>query len=436
MKGKKLLSLLLAAVILISSAASALAVDCTGYADWFAPYYKEMKELSLIPSSFNGYDLQKNITRGEMCALAVHAFKKATGNAIDPERTDYFSDTTEPTILEAYELGIVNGYPDGTFRPKQLLTRQEFFQILVNFCTAAAFKPSAGGSEISAFKDSASVSDWAKSAANICIKYGYVNGSGKNLLPTSSTTRQEAMTMFLRCYKVLSEYYYELVLSAGVQVDESELNVTVSELSGTRYVIASSLNVRDGWTANSTKVGTLSYGATVTVTGKCSNGWVRIQYSGHTAYVKGDYLAKTLTQSKPVEQNPVEWTPVSGSGTASDVASLALSFVGYPYVYGAESPSSGFDCSGLMYYCYKQFGYSMNRVADDQMDQGISVSKSELQVGDLVFFGSGNYASHVGMYIGNGNFVHASTPSTGVRINALDETYYLNRYIGARRIIY
>ena len=58
-----------------------------------------------------------------------------------------------------------------------------------------------------------------------------------------------------------------------------------------------------------------------------------------------------------------------------------------------------------------------------------------LQVGDLVFFGSGSYANHVGMYIGDGNFVHASTPSTGVRINSLNETYYTNRYIGARRII-
>ena len=77
----------------------------------------------------------------------------------------------------------------------------------------------------------------------------------------------------------------------------------------------------------------------------------------------------------------------------------------------------------------------MNRTADDQMDQGTAVSRDELQVGDLVFFGSGSYANHVGMYIGDGNFVHASTPSTGVRINSLNETYYTNRYIGARRII-
>ena len=69
------------------------------------------------------------------------------------------------------------------------------------------------------------------------------------------------------------------------------------------------------------------------------------------------------------------------------------------------------------------------------MKQGTSVSRSELQVGDLVFFGYGGYADHVGMYIGGGNFVHASTPSSGVRVDSLDQTYYVNKYIGARRII-
>ena len=91
-----------------------------------------------------------------------------------------------------------------------------------------------------------------------------------------------------------------------------------------------------------------------------------------------------------------------------------MGFVGYSYVWGGSSPSTGFDCSGLMYYVLTQYGYSMKRVANDQMTQGTYVSRSDLQVGDLVFFGYSGYANHVGMYIGGGNFVHASTPSTGV----------------------
>ena len=99
----------------------------------------------------------------------------------------------------------------------------------------------------------------------------------------------------------------------------------------------------------------------------------------------------------------------------------------YSYVWGGSSPSTGFDYSGLMYYVLTQYGYSMKRVANDQMTQGTYVSRSDLQVGDLVFFGYSGYANHVGMYIGGGNFVHASTPSTGVRVNSLDESYYKTR---------
>ena len=99
-----------------------------------------------------------------------------------------------------------------------------------------------------------------------------------------------------------------------------------------------------------------------------------------------------------------------------------MGFVGYSYVWGGSSPSTGFDCSGLMYYVLTQYGYSMKRVANDQMTQGTYVSRSDLQVGDLVFFGYSGY-------------VHASTPSTGVRVNSLDESYYKTRFLCGRRII-
>ena len=433
---RRILCLALCAVLLLSAVPSVSAVTCRNYSDWFKPSYNEMQELNLIPDSFAGYDLQKNITRAEMCALAVHAYALITKNAIELERTDYFSDTTDTAILEAYELGIVSGYPDGTFRPDALLTRQEFFKIIQNFCNAVAYHPSVDGANLSKFADSAKLATWAVDAAKICVKCEYVNGtktsSGLSLNPGSNTSRQEAMAMFLRCFKGLRQYYFEVVLSATVVDDEDyDPNVTVADFSATRYVNTETLNVRDSWSSSSTKVGTLSYGAAVTVTGKCSNGWVRIQYEGHVAYVSGKYLAEKKPDSG---STPVAPAP-SGSGAASEIAQYVMSFVGYSYVYGGASPSTGFDCSGLMYYCLTQYGYKMNRTADDQMKQGTSVSRDELIVGDLVFFGYSGYANHVGMYIGNGNFVHASSPSTGVRINSLNETYYSTRYIGARRII-
>ena len=431
-KFKRLTALALALVIVLGLTTGAGAAGAK-YSSWFAPYYKEMQELGILPSSFTSGDLTATITRGEMCELAVVAFEKATGNVIDElERTDYFTDTTDKNILKAYEYGIVSGYPDGSFQPNKTLTRQEFFKIIQNFCEAAAYT-STRSKDLSAFADAGSIGSWAREAAQLCVSNAFVDGtktgSSYYLRPTAGASRQEAMVMFLRSYKDVRQWYYVNITTASVEINESDLNVTVTETSKTMYVSTDTLNVRDSWLSTSTKVGTLTRNQSVTVTGSCSNGWYRIKFEGHTAYVSGKYLSDEAGASSS------SGSISSGSGTATDIANFAMSFVGYSYVWGGMSPSTGFDCSGLMYYVLTQYGYSMKRVANDQMTQGTAISRDNLQVGDLVFFGYGSYANHVGMYIGNGNFVHASTPSTGVRVNSLNETYYNTRYIGARRII-
>ena len=431
-KFKRLTALALALVMVLGLTTGAGAAGAK-YSSWFAPYYKEMQELGILPSSFTSGDLTATITRGEMCELAVVAFEKATGNVIDElERTDYFTDTTDKNILKAYEYGIVSGYPDDSFQPNKTLTRQEFFKIIQNFCEAAAYT-STRSKDLSAFADAGSIGSWAREAAQLCASNAFVDGtktgSSYYLRPTAGASRQEAMVMFLRAYKDVRQWYYVNITTASVEINESDLNVTVTETSKTMYVSTDTLNVRDSWLSTSTKVGTLTRNQSVTVTGSCSNGWYRIKFEGHTAYVSGKYLSDEAGASSS------SGSISSGSGTATDIANFAMSFVGYSYVWGGMSPSTGFDCSGLMYYVLTQYGYSMKRVANDQMTQGTAISRDNLQVGDLVFFGYGSYANHVGMYIGNGNFVHASTPSTGVRVNSLNETYYNTRYIGARRII-
>ena len=431
-KFKRLTALALALVMVLGLTTGAGAANAK-YSTWFAPYYKEMQELGILPSSFATGDLTATITRGEMCELAVVAFEKATGNVIDElERTDYFTDTTDTNILKAYEYGIVSGYPDGSFQPNKTLTRQEFFKIIQNFCEAAAYT-STRSKDLSTFADAGSIGSWAQEAAQLCVSNSFVDGtktgSSYYLRPTAGASRQEAMVMFLRAYKDVRQWYNVNITTASVEINESDLNVTVTETSKTMYVSTDTLNVRDSWLSTSTKVGTLTRNQSVTVTGSCSNGWYRIKFEGHTAYVSGKYLSNEAGASSS------SGSTSSGSGTATDIANFAMSFVGYSYVWGGTSPSTGFDCSGLMYYVLTQYGYSMKRVANDQLTQGTAISRDNLQVGDLVFFGYGSYANHVGMYIGNGNFVHASTPSTGVRVNSLNETYYNTRYIGARRII-
>lgn len=436
----KILSLLLCAVLLLSAIPVASAANFSGVAQWFEPSLREMQELSLLPASFDGMDLSKKITRGEMCELAVHAFERITGYAIIPEATDYFSDTSADYIVKAYELGIVSGYPDGTFKPENNLTRQEFFQIIENFCKASAFQPVADSSYLGSFVDTAAVHDWAKEAAQICVRYGYVNGKAENdgtyLDPLGNASRQEAMAMFLRAYKSLNEYYY-YILNAQVVVDDNQSsgsvetgkNTVVEDVNITgvdkhMMVTASGLNIRALWSKETDILGTVNYGTDLTVTGLCENGWVQVEYKGQIGYVNGEYV------------QDYEELDHSANDDAIDIANYAMEFVGYPYVYGAESPSDGFDCSGLVYYCFGKYGYDLKRTADDQMNHnGVAVSRSNLQVGDLVFFGNSSYANHVGIYIGNNNFVHAANPSSGVRVSSMNETYYANRYLCARRII-
>ena len=122
----------------------------------------------------------------------------------------------------------------------------------------------------------------------------------------------------------------------------------------------------------------------------------------------------------------------------SEIANYALTFVGYPYVYGGSSPS-GFDCSGFTSYVYAQFGISLNRSASNQLDNGTPVSMSELQPGDLVLFkksGTGSKrASHVGIYIGGNQFVHASTSTVGVIVSNMSDAYYTSGFVGGRRLV-
>ncbi|WP_051344009.1 C40 family peptidase [Alicyclobacillus herbarius] len=124
------------------------------------------------------------------------------------------------------------------------------------------------------------------------------------------------------------------------------------------------------------------------------------------------------------------------SGNGSDIAVYAESFVGYPYVWGAAGPNA-FDCSGLVMYVYHRFGISMPHSSYAQFGMGEPVAKSNLQPGDLVFFSTdGAGASHVGIYIGDGNMVSAQSPRSGVKIANIFSGYWASYYIGARRIVH
>ncbi|MGE5391447.1 MAG: NlpC/P60 family protein [Deltaproteobacteria bacterium] len=138
----------------------------------------------------------------------------------------------------------------------------------------------------------------------------------------------------------------------------------------------------------------------------------------------------------------VNYQPVvsrSGSGiSGQDIVGFGAKFLGTPYHYGGASPG-GFDCSGFVSYCYRQFGYQLPRTAAGMAGVGTVVSKEELVCGDLVLFQgtAGSYGiTHVGIYVGSGQFIHSSSSGgRGVCYSSIYDSYYSAHYYGARRII-
>ena len=195
----------------------------------------------------------------------------------------------------------------------------------------------------------------------------------------------------------------------------------------------STLNVRSGPGTDYDKVTSLSNGSVVTIVG-IDNGWYKVKTSGGSVgYVSSDYM----TTCKDSAGSRGDGTVVAASSSlGQQVVDYAKQFLCVPYVYGGNGPNS-FDCSGFTTYVYRHFGYTLNRTATGQLSNGVSVSKSELQPGDLVFFkdGGSKPVSHVGIYIGGGQFIHASTSTYEVRINDLTSGYYNNVYVYARRIL-
>ncbi|CEO30366.1 C40 family peptidase [Paraclostridium sordellii] len=140
---------------------------------------------------------------------------------------------------------------------------------------------------------------------------------------------------------------------------------------------------------------------------------------------------------KPVEK-PAEKPapPVNNTNAASAVVNMAYSKLGSPYVWGAEGPNT-FDCSGLTSYVFRNAaGVSLPRTSGSQYGVGTSVSKANLQPGDLVFFATGGGGiSHVGIYVGGGQMIHAPQTGDVVKVSNINSSYWQNAYVGAKRVL-
>lgn len=305
-------------------------------------------------------------------------------------------------------------------------------------------------------------------AAGVKYGIGFTTGSGLRLRSEASTSSKTIDSANKNeVVVVLSKHgdWYKVIydLKEGyMHGDYLKVSTVENAELGYGVVNTSRVNLRKGPGTSNSVVATASKGEKAYIIG-INDGWYKVIYGEHVCYVRSDYLDLTETpyENKSSAKSPkffrggksLGTEPSSGAlnGTGSSnagssdtgsgssvtgdkIVSKAKQYLGVPYKWGGASPS-GFDCSGFVYYVLRSLGFKASRTLSAMYSQGTPISKSNLQPGDIVFF-KNTYKSgisHVGIYVGDGKFIHSPHSGTVVSYADLYSDYYTSHYYGACR---
>lgn len=540
-KSKKIISLILVLTLLIAAVPGVNAYGAVS--DWAQDKVAAMEQLGLIPDSMDQMDLRQDISRLDMCRIAMLAYTKVTGLTPDLPQSHPFSDTTDPDVERAYVIGLIAGNGNGTFRPDDALTRAEFFCIVTTFLQKTGFPADQQiKADLSGFSDAGSLPDWAYERTQIAVGLGLVAGTGGALSWRANTAAEEALTMFYKAYLTgtesappqppaepdngfigLSDWATDFVYAMDdlglipEEVRGTAMNGSITRTNMCKVIMLAYKSVMgvtdadlgdpgaspfqdtaDRDVLNAYRLGLVAgkgdglFGADdpitrqdfVTIGGKflttvgyayADEPSVELSSYRDSGSISGYARAPmrllicigALAGDESRQLNPTDtivceealcifyrihsfvqdWVLSDGvdrrspeaQQKAASLVDTAKKYLGYDYVYGGQDPDSGFDCSGYVYYIYQQFGYKLYPGAGNQWEIAQTpVPRGAVLPGDLVFFsqdGTPDGMSHIAIYIGNGQMIHSSTPSTGVIISDLDEPYYAERFLGAKRVI-
>lgn len=303
------------------------------------------------------------------------------------------------------------------------------------------------------------------------VKQGiaYTTGSGLRLRASASTASKTITSANKGEVVVVTgkegDWYKVIYNLKEGYMHSNYLNVkSVADVElGYGTINASSVNLRSGAGTGNSVIATGSRGDKAYIIG-INNGWYKVIYGQNICYIRSDYLDLTEApyENKSSSKSPLFFrggvstgvTPsasalngttgsTSSSGTSSGstsaigakIVETAKKYLGVPYVWGGASPS-GFDCSGFVYYVTRSVGLNTSRTLTAMYSQGTPVEKSDLLPGDIVFF-KNTYKSgisHVGIYVGNGQFIHSPHTGQVVSFADLNSDYYVSHYYGACRM--
>ena len=297
----------------------------------------------------------------------------------------------------------------------------------------------------------------ASAAESVLYGIGFVNTEGLRLRSEASTTSSVVGTAHKNDCVVLiaksGEWY-----KVNYNLQEGYMHASYVDAStcenaelGMGTIRGSGVNLRSGPSTTHSIAAVSSQGDQCYIIG-LNNGWFKVLYKEKICYIRSDFVTLTefpyenrdsvnspkyfrrgVSIGTSLPASSASAAPVSVSG--AQILAEAQKYLGCPYMAGGSSPS-GFDCSGYVYYVLKQVGLSPYRTPASQFGQGTEVDKSDLQIGDVVFFSSnsGRSLTHVGIYSGNGQFIHAPNSRSTVSYSDLTSGYWANTYYGARRI--
>ena len=291
----------------------------------------------------------------------------------------------------------------------------------------------------------------ASAAGNVMYGVGFVKGTSLRLRSSAATTASTLDTAVRgECVVVIAKegdwYRVNYNLQEGyMHSDYLTVNTKENAELGYGKITGGGVNLRTGPGTSYSVCAVSGNGERCYIIG-INDGWYKVLYKDKTCYIRSDFVELTeIPYENPDSPNTPKYyrggkaignassaSAVPVSVTGSQILAEAQKYLGCPYRAGGASPS-GFDCSGFVYYVLKQLGLSPYRTPSEQYQMGTSVEKTELRVGDLVFFGSGRI-THSGIYAGNGQFIHAPNSRSTISYSDLTTGYWAQNYYGACRV--